>query len=101
MKADPSLELAGQIVVLQQDAVLERQMPGRHGGAEFHDLRREISEAVGGRLAGDTAREATSDEVKELKAEARQLLYYRWSRLPTQSWPWCRWTTFSAGSFNA
>jgi hypothetical protein len=25
------------------------------------------------RLAGDTAREATSDEVKELKAEARQL----------------------------
>ena len=24
---DPSLELAGQIVVLQQDAVLERQMP--------------------------------------------------------------------------
>jgi transposase len=26
-----------------------------------------------GKLAGDTAREATSDEVKELKAEARQL----------------------------
>ena len=25
------------------------------------------------RLAGDTAREATSDEVKELKAEVRQL----------------------------
>jgi hypothetical protein len=25
------------------------------------------------RLAGDTAREATSDQVKELKAEARQL----------------------------
>jgi hypothetical protein len=27
----------------------------------------------GQRLAGDTAREATSDEVKDLKAEARQL----------------------------
>ena len=32
-----------------------------------------IPEAGKKRLAGDTAREATSDEVKELKAEARQL----------------------------
>ena len=28
---------------------------------------------LGKRLAGDTAREPTSDQVKELKAEARQL----------------------------
>jgi transposase len=34
---------------------------------------RRSSEAGKKRLAGDTAREATSDEVKELKAEARQL----------------------------
>jgi transposase len=34
---------------------------------------REFLEAGKKRLAGDTAREATSDEVKELKAEARQL----------------------------
>jgi transposase-like protein len=34
---------------------------------------RAILEAGKKRLAGDTAREATSDEVKELKAEARQL----------------------------
>ena len=33
----------------------------------------EILEGGKERLAGDTAREATSDEVKELKAEARQL----------------------------
>ena len=32
-----------------------------------------VSGAGKKRLAGDTAREATSDEVKELKAEARQL----------------------------
>ena len=32
-----------------------------------------VLEAGKKRLAGDTAREATSDEVKELKAEARQL----------------------------
>ena len=34
---------------------------------------KEFLEARKKRLAGDTAREATSDEVKELKAEARQL----------------------------
>src|SRR5260370_6862474 len=34
---------------------------------------RELAAPLGERLAGDTAREATSDEVKELKAEARQL----------------------------
>jgi hypothetical protein len=34
---------------------------------------KEFLEAGKKRLAGDTAREATSDEVKELKAEARQL----------------------------
>ena len=36
-------------------------------------LAKEFLEAGKKRLAGDTAREATSDEVKELKAEARQL----------------------------
>ena len=35
--------------------------------------RREFLEAGKKRLAGDTAREATSDEVKTLRAEARQL----------------------------
>ena len=34
---------------------------------------KEFLEAGKKRLAGDTAREASSDEVKELKAEARQL----------------------------
>ena len=34
---------------------------------------KEFLEAGKKRLAGDTAREATSDEVNELKAEARQL----------------------------
>jgi transposase len=34
---------------------------------------KEFLEAGKKRLAGDTAREATTDEVKELKAEARQL----------------------------
>ncbi len=34
---------------------------------------KEFLEAGKKRLAGDTAREATSDEVKDLKAEARQL----------------------------
>ena len=34
---------------------------------------KEFLEADKKRLAGDTAREATSDEVKELRAEARQL----------------------------
>jgi transposase len=34
---------------------------------------KEFLEAGKNRLAGDTAREATSDDVKELKAEARQL----------------------------
>ena len=34
---------------------------------------KEFLEAGKKRLAGDTSREATSDEVKELKAEARQL----------------------------
>ena len=34
---------------------------------------KEFLEAGKKRLAGDTAREATSDEVKELQAEARQL----------------------------
>ena len=44
-------------------------------GAEkaVRDIRRNTLEAGKKRLAGDTAREATADEVKELKAEARQL----------------------------
>jgi hypothetical protein len=35
--------------------------------------RRNFLEAGKKRLAGDTAREATSDEVKEIQAQARQL----------------------------
>src|SRR3954452_9045356 len=38
----------------------------------YYRWSKEFLEA-GKRLAGDTAREATSDELKELKAEARQL----------------------------
>ena len=39
----------------------------------FYRWSKEFLEAGKKRLAGDTAREATSDEVKELRAEARQL----------------------------
>src|SRR6202050_5785983 len=39
----------------------------------YYRWAKEFLEAGKKRLAGDTAREATSDEVKELKAEARQL----------------------------
>ena len=47
----------------------------REGIAEslYYSWSKEFLEAGKKRLAGDTAREATSDEVKELKAEARQL----------------------------
>ena len=47
----------------------------REGIAEglYYAWSKEFLEAGKKRLAGDTAREATSDEVKELKAEARQL----------------------------
>ena len=39
----------------------------------YYRWSKEFLEAGKKRLAGDTAREATSDEVRELKAEARQL----------------------------
>ena len=39
----------------------------------YYRWSKEFLEAGKKRLAGDTAREATSDEVKELKAEARHL----------------------------
>ncbi len=39
----------------------------------YYRWSKEFLEAGKKRLAGDTAREATSDEVKELRAEARQL----------------------------
>jgi transposase len=39
----------------------------------YYRWSKEFLEAGKKRLAGDTAREVTSDEVKELKAEARQL----------------------------
>src|SRR5262249_60502502 len=39
----------------------------------YYRWSKEFLEAGKKRLAGDTAREATSDEVKDLKAEARQL----------------------------
>ena len=46
---------------------------GRAVDIVLEGLRGEDSIAGKKQLAGDTAREATSDEVKELKAEARQL----------------------------
>ena len=47
----------------------------REGIAEslYYNWSKEFLEAGKKRLAGDTAREATSDEVKTLRAEARQL----------------------------
>ena len=39
----------------------------------YYGWSKEVLEAGKRRLAGDTAREATSDEVKTLRAEARQL----------------------------
>jgi transposase len=42
----------------------------------YYRWSKEFLEAGKKRLAGDTAREATSDEVKELKAEARQTLKF-------------------------
>ena len=47
----------------------------REGIAEslYYSWSKEFLEAGKKRLAGDTAREATSDEVKTLRAEARQL----------------------------
>ncbi len=39
----------------------------------YYSWSKEFLEAGKKRLAGDTAREATSDEVKDLRAEARQL----------------------------
>ena len=47
----------------------------REGLAEslYYAWSKEFLEAGKKRLAGDTAREATSDEVKTLRAEARQL----------------------------
>jgi transposase-like protein len=48
----------------------------------YYRWSKEFLEAGKKRLAGDTAREATSDEVKELKAEARQLK----ETLPIRKW---------------
>jgi transposase-like protein len=66
---------------LKRDAIVLEDLRGEKSIAEL--CRKEGSirtcttkgflEAGKKRLAGDTAREATSDEVKELKAEARQL----------------------------
>src|SRR5271167_1027743 len=46
----------------------------------YYRWSKEFLEAGKKRLAGDTAREATSDEVKDLKAEARQLERKPWPR---------------------
>ena len=48
-------------------------MPQGRDQSEPDRWSKEFLEAGKKRLAGDTAREATWDEVKELKAEARQL----------------------------
>ena len=52
----------------------------------YYGWSKEFLEAGKRRLAGDTAREATSDEVKTLRAEARQL---------KGRWPRRRWRTAS------
>jgi hypothetical protein len=61
----------------ERQAITDRfqnlSLPGLRGFALYYRWSKEFLEAGKKRLAGDTAREATSDEVKELKAEARQL----------------------------
>jgi transposase len=46
----------------------------------YYGWSKEFLEAGKRRLAGDTAREATSDEVKTLRAEARASSRRRWPR---------------------
>ncbi len=46
---------------------------GRHQPESVLSLSKDFLEAGKKRLAGDTAREATSDEVKGLRAEVQQL----------------------------
>ena len=46
---------------------------GRHQPESLLPWSKDFLEAGKKRLAGDTAREATSDEVKEIQAQARQL----------------------------
>jgi len=46
---------------------------GRHHQNLYYRWSKEFLEAGKRRLSGNTAREATSDEVKDLRAEARQL----------------------------
>ena len=46
---------------------------GRHHQNLYYRWSKEFLEAGKKRLAGDTVREATSDEVKGLRSEARQL----------------------------
>ena len=48
-------------------------LPRRYRGEPVLQLVEGVSGSVQGRLAGDTAREATSQEVKMLRAEARAL----------------------------
>jgi transposase len=56
-----------------EDSIAE--LCGKEGIAQnlYYRWSKEFLEAGKKRLAGDTAREATSDEVKGLRAEARQL----------------------------
>jgi transposase len=80
-----SAERHGGIIPLRRrsEIVLEG-LRGEHSIAELcrkeginqnlhYRWSKEFLQAGKKRLAGDTAREATSDEVKDLKAEARQL----------------------------
>ena len=58
---------------LGEDSIAELCRKERINQNLYYRWSKEFLEAGKKRLAGDTAREATSDEVKELKAEARQL----------------------------
>jgi transposase-like protein len=51
----------------------------------YYRWSKEFLEAGKKRLAGDTTREATSDEVKTLRAEARQSSRRRWPRSPSRT----------------
>src|SRR6516164_6003105 len=56
-----------------EDSIAELRRKEGIAQNPYYRWSKEFLEAGKRRLAGDTAREATSDEVKELNAEARQL----------------------------
>ena len=56
-----------------EDSIAELCRKESIAQSQYYGWSKEFLEAGKRRLAGDTAREATSDEVKTLRAEARQL----------------------------